>query len=315
MTALLLNRYHLRLRFLSSGRTVAWLGPALKGMVAATLKECVCRWPKEVRQRDWTYCRGCPHLPLCSYGQTFEPEVLAERTVMPTADDGQRAVAIAPQFPAPLWSDRNLRWPVQISLIGAAAARAERDLLAAVSTAARRRALGPDRIRFLVEEHTFVDRLRLTADDLARPLDFHQNCIPRVRLKLTAPLFLRGEGVDRRHLLEPSFSDLLRGCLRTVGRAFDRFGDGPLLNINFRGLKAAALLVENAGSRWRPFRQGHRSSRSGQHWQYVGVTGEATFRNVPAPFLPWLLWGGRLGVGEHRICGAGRWDVQLDGTV
>lgn len=25
--------------------------------------------------------------------------------------------------------------------------------------------------------------------------------------------------------------------------------------------------------------------------------------------VPWLLWGGRLGVGEHRICGAGCWEV------
>lgn len=62
---------------------------------------------------------------------------------------------------------------------------------------------------------------------------------------------------------------------------------------------------------WEPFRQRHRSNRRGQSYDLVGVSGGAVFGPVPLCLVPWLLWGGRLGVGEHRVCGAGCWQVTL----
>ena len=36
------------------------------------------------------------------------------------------------------------------------------------------------------------------------------------------------------------------------------------------------------------------------------------YGDVPWSLVPWLLWGGRLHVGSHRIAGAGGWRLVLD---
>ena len=49
----------LRLRMLGSGALLPWLGPALRGALAMTLKNMECRHPPTVRDTQYQYCKGC----------------------------------------------------------------------------------------------------------------------------------------------------------------------------------------------------------------------------------------------------------------
>ena len=48
------------------------------------------------------------------------------------------------------------------------------------------------------------------------------------------------------------------------------------------------------------------------HDVFRGVTGWATFTDVPQFLLPWLVWGGRLHTGDMPVAGAGGWHVVLE---
>jgi hypothetical protein len=58
-----------------AGPLMPWLGPALRGVVAARLKDRVCRLSAAERQRQGAYCKGCARMAGCPYGETFEPDV------------------------------------------------------------------------------------------------------------------------------------------------------------------------------------------------------------------------------------------------
>jgi hypothetical protein len=42
----------------ASGRTLPWIGPAIRGMVAKTFKDQVCQQPLPDRETRWVSCRG-----------------------------------------------------------------------------------------------------------------------------------------------------------------------------------------------------------------------------------------------------------------
>jgi hypothetical protein len=110
----------------------------------------------------------------------------------------------------------------------------------------------------------------------------------------------------------PDFGRLFRACLRTVGRAFGQFGQGLLEDhVDFQGLKQLADSVPTQAAFWKPFRQMHLSHRQAQRYCLRGLVGGAVFTDVPVVLLPWLLWGGRFGVGEYRVAGAGTWRIGL----
>ncbi|MBI3269243.1 MAG: hypothetical protein HYZ53_09495 [Planctomycetes bacterium] len=316
----------LRLRILTPGALLPWIGPALRGMVARSFKAQVCRLPIEERASLGRYCSGCRLHVGCPYGETFEPEAGPEAKVFRGQDQVARPIVLAPYFPLPAQAGPGDEFPVRLTLVGAAGKhraaviealdRAGRPL--AADTSGRRAeyggGLGLDGIGVQICDEDSDERLAcdLSAADLPAQPESVVGRVPRLTLVLSAPLFLRSEGEDgcRQAVQHPTFSHLLRASLRAVGRAFATY-DAPLA-VDFAALKAAAEGVPRIRDSFQPFYQGRSSSRTGERWTLQGVVGEATFADVPLALVPWLVWGGRVHVGEHRVAGAGTWRIVLD---
>ena len=141
----------LQLVLIRDGRLLPWLGPALRGIVAGTLKNRVCRQPPIQRELHWKFCRGCPHIHECAYGLTYEPDPPADRTVLKAAGDGQRAIALAPCFPAPLEGRAGDRFQVRLLMLGHRAMGAAPAVIDAMAEAGRNKGLGQDEVTFQVE--------------------------------------------------------------------------------------------------------------------------------------------------------------------
>ena len=108
----------------------------------------------------------------------------------------------------------------------------------------------------------------------------------------------------------PAFAELFLAAARTVSGLFS-FYDEPLV-ADFAGLKAAAQEVRLLEHCYEPFEQRKWSNRSQQRFPLRGLSGGGVYGDVPLAFLPWMLWGGRLHVGPHRVAGAGGWRLVLD---
>ena len=92
------ERRSLQIEWLASGPLVPWLGPAIRGIVAARLRDAVCTWPAPLRATQWLYCRGCPSMAGCGYGRLFErdlcdPWASQEYAAANHARSGRRAAA------------------------------------------------------------------------------------------------------------------------------------------------------------------------------------------------------------------------------
>jgi hypothetical protein len=123
-------------------------------------------------------------------------------------------------------------------------------------------------------------------------------------------LFLTGREAEKRSpVLVPSLADLVRASLRTVSDLFRLYGQP--VEADFRGLADAAREVKLLDHCYEPFEQERNSSRSGR-FTTRGAVGGGVYADVPMGLLPWLLWGGRLHVGTHRVAGAGGWRLVLD---
>ncbi len=305
----------------SGGRLLTWLGPAIRGTLAWAVKEAVCRWPPMERNTRYKKCHSCPYVSSCPYGVTFEAEPVGGRTSGPSGmADAQRAITLRPPFPVP---ERGLPGD-QLALcgtfLGQRAAAVADSIERIVLDASRTFALGSDHVGFRLSPYPGERDIpgamqHITLENLPASPTACPGQVPAVRLDLTTPLFLKESaepGRKARAVLKPTFGQLLRASLRTVGRAFAAFGDGGLNDrVDFAALKTLAESVPTQASFWEPFTQRHCSNRSGQRYDLIGVIGGAVFGPVPLCLIPWLLWGGRLGVGEHRVTGAGCWELTL----
>ena len=74
----------------------------------------------------------------------------------------------------------------------------------------------------------------------------------------------------------------------------------------------ASECVECLFDQFELFQQERGSARQQKEFKMLGWTGSAVFRDVPVCLLPWLFWGGKIGVGESRNCGAGLWVLSFD---
>jgi hypothetical protein len=131
----------------------------------------------------------------------------------------------------------------------------------------------------------------------------------RVREELDSPLFLLsrdGQG-RRRSIMAPGFSDLVRASLRSVGLLWRAHAQA--LDADFAGIKAAAADVRLIENGYQRFQQRKWSNRTEQRFELDGATGYGVYGPVPMALLPWLIWGGRVRVGSHRVAGAGGWEV------
>ncbi len=301
-----------------SGRLLPWLGPAIRGALAWAVKDGVCRWPLPDRDADWKTCRGCEHLAACVYGMTFEAEPLPGRSEPSGMADAQRAITIRPPFPAPQYGQPGDRMALCATFLGQRAAGAAEMIEKVLTESSRSFALGSDRVGFRLALHPAQQSAagltyQIEPEDLPASPQSAPGRLPAVRVNLCTPLFLKqepGRGQKARAVLAPTFGQLVRASLRTVGRALAAFGGGGLEGrVDFAALKTLAESVPTQAAFWQPFRQRHRSNRRGQSYELLGVSGGAVFGPVPLCLVPWLVWGGRLGVGEHRVAGAGCWQV------
>ena len=94
------------LRLARGGWLRPWLGPALRGMTGGRLKAKVCRFPVAEREAHWQYCKGCPHMAGCAYGEVMEPDPPPETSARRL--DAVRPVVVAARFPS---SRQCFRWP------------------------------------------------------------------------------------------------------------------------------------------------------------------------------------------------------------
>lgn len=329
----------------AGGRLLPWLGPALRGVVAAHLKESVCAHRAEERRRRWVHCTGCPQMQGCPYGETWEPDPPPDTQVRPGQDEAPRPIVLAPYYPLPEDSEGPIEFPIRLTLLGAAAARHLQMVVEALANAGGVLAgariteyeydpenalfesdddsehppgdlpwIGPGGMTYKllgeeVEEQVSHD---LSAAELPCSPEVLPGMVPRLTVNLCTPLFLRihEQSGKRRAVREPQFAALFRVCLRTLTRLFVTY-DRPL-PADFAALERAAEGVALVRSGFEPFRQVRRSGRTHQRYGMPGVTGYGTYANVPQALVPWLLWGGRVHVGLHRVTGAGSWRLILD---
>ncbi len=318
----------------SAGQLNPWLSPALRGLSGKSLRDAMCQLTPDERTRMSLtpdpatgqarrldlYCRGCELNGSCTYGRTFEPDLLIQhgRTAKGVRD-GMRFVTLASSFPGPVRAEPGQRHKIRLLTIGESANSLAMSVLNTLAEQGDHRGLGPDRVKFILDPLSLVREERcLRSPEL--PRDVCGATVPEVEILLGAPLSIKG--CDRIDGPQPKMKDFFDHSLRTVSRVIRECGNEPdrmsaLGDVNFRGLKNAAAEVECESSQLHWFEQSRSSRRQRQdpnlssHWEFRGWCGSATYRNVPLALIPWLTWSGFLGTGDSRVCGAGVWCLRL----
>lgn len=306
--AFFVERHRVEIELRSSGRLVPWLGPAFRGITALRYRAAECRQPRETWRTTWQYCRGCPHMAACGYGQAFEPDAEPDAA----SRYGLRPLVLAPAFPIEPRARAAARFHLDMTAIGPPAVAALPGVLRALVDAGRFDGLGPDRVRFNVVKSTEPPR-RTVVRSTSLPKQAASSPLVRdVTLRLTAPLFLRerSRNGSRRRISTPGLEHLLRASMRVVreffGDAADCDGRGHL------DLDDLAASIHPVAVDLRSFAQDKASRRSQERFGLEGVTGSWHFESLPACLIPWLQLGGILHVGGHRIAGAGGWELLFD---
>lgn len=312
----------LQLRVLDSGRLPPWIGPALRGVLALSLKERVCLHPPRERRERWVHCTGCPLQSECAYGPLFEPELPAGVLVRKGHEDIPRPVVLAPYYPLgdfvaagqeiPLrikliGDNANARWPHLFSALDVAGTKGLHQVRAATQSSPA----AP--VRFEISGTQRVSTTHVAPADLpAAPNDL-PGAYPRVAVKFTSPLALmkRQNGDAKRTLVKtPSFADLFQASWSILS-AFFRI-EGQTLPRTYRAWMERAAVVPRRDEVLDSVRQVRRSTRSQQSFDIGAIEGGAIYGSVPAGFIPYLYWGGQLHVGADRVMGAGGWQLIVD---
>ena len=311
-----------RCRITTPGKLTPWLGNAIRGMVLQPLRDSFCLLSPEERagrsstssNQDERYCTGCLRNAECLYGRVYEPDrQIIDGTVRNGMRQGLRGITTSTEFPL-----RELATPgdeivIRLLAIGEASRQLVRPTLEALAHQGRTSGLGPDQVRLaLGHEDLSTHTWQLIADDL--PTSLTSGKVPWLQINLETPLYLknRSRGRQPRHAACPTLGMLLRESIRTVRRALSEFAS-PAIELDFdpRELFSACDTLSSEQEAFTVFHQSRTSARQNSRWETSGWTGWAVYRDVPLSVLPWLVWGGRLGVGDSRNCGAGLWHMAL----
>jgi hypothetical protein len=326
-----LHEVYFQAHWLNHGVLLPWLGNAIRGLLLFPLRQKWCLLnSEELRLREAGikgtgnfYCQGCYRNAECLYGRIFEPDrKIIDGRVENGMREGLRAITIAPQFPFPERSQPNQTWTLRILAAGDSTLGVLPTMLEVLSDLGESTGLGSvPRARFSIDPKSIAYSHRvLCQGDL--PTTVCNGIVPLVTIDFITPYFTRNRGE------KPNFATLIRESIRTVRRALhewssisetrishqpsDNSGDSSKTNPwNTAELIHASEQVQIVDEQIQFFQQGRTSARQQAKWTTTGWVGQARFRNVPISLLPWLVWGGILGVGESRNTGAGLWSVNL----
>lgn len=290
--------------------------------------------------------RLLPH-ECCLYGRVLEPDLVQlARPIKRGALEGLRGLSLATNltrhwrltpdatdrsFPANRTADREAGvrvqpgslLPIRLLQIGPDAQQLREAVIELLHQRGQSQGLGPNSAKFQIDLTSAADRwqrLEMTSLPL-RPLD---GVLPRVRIHLVSPLFLkarkhppRDRQQGRRRLSpdclgRPSFLALFRESLRTVRRAVNEYAASDWSDgADMRFLIESAERVKVIDSNMLPYRQSRTSARQVSRWMLSGWSGSITVVDVPLHLMPYLYWAGQIGVGDGRNCGAGLWEIEL----
>jgi hypothetical protein len=127
---------------------------------------------------------------------------------------------------------------------------------------------------------------------------------------LTPTTLKTGSGVDRDGAIvrRPAFHHILKRLRDRVNALATFHGGGPL-ELDFKGLGAAAEQVETVEDRTRWVERSRVARRRGVTHDLSGFAGTITFRGDVAPFLPLLRVGEYVHVGKNAVFGNGWFQI------
>ena len=298
---------HRMLRIARGGRLQPWLGPALRGLAGGRLKAHACRHSVAEQVTRWLRCTGCALRDGCAYGETVEGEPVG------AAGDGDaaRPLVVAPAYPCPETGRTGDRIPVCVVFVGTAAI-SHADIFweaLRVGGADPGLGLGHDRVMFDIfpsDKPDLTENVELPLDPVAVP-----GFAPVVRVRLTSPLILktRAGGTERYLVERPTLAQLLRPWESLAG--LFRYADATLADEHVGRVRELSTGVPTLGCDFGVVGQVKASHRTNERWEEKGIVGWGEYGPVPVGLLPWLRWAGRLHVGNHRVAGAGGWEVSV----
>jgi len=286
------------------------------------------------------YCEGCVKNSKCAYGRVFEPDLtVIDSSIIRRGDrQGVRGISIATE----ILSGESEAWRRNSESAGRDGAESTQcRALAGSEAVVRLLGIGKLSLELLPivieaidafgQSHGLgyqapvkcaVDYSQITTRDWQ--LDPQSlsavacgGSIPELTLEFQSPLLLKSCH-DRGRLVPPTFGELFSNSVRIVSRSIREYHDaGFLETASFGDFLATASEVAVLEENLIPFTQAsisHRGdvqSKGYRERQLRGWLGSITFANVPASYVPWLLWAGRLGIGSDRNRGAGLWRVSL----
>lgn len=244
----------------------------------------------------------------CPYGQTYEPDPPPGVTEMKGQSDAARPLVIAPDFPAMSEVEVGTELGLNVTFIGRRAEASAGQFWEAAAEAGldSEHGLGPDHVTYEVLDSEDQDTREIV--DLPLRVDSLSGTVPRLRVELLTLLALTSsEGGGKRPITDPTFADLFRAGLRTLGQLTRLWGEP--VPADFAGLKETSGTIRTVTTEYEWFGKRRASNRSGQATHIDGVTGSVVFADVPLSLVRWMLWAGRVHVGGHRAQGAGSWDL------
>jgi hypothetical protein len=308
---LALARYRVTLGALDRLDLPRYLGSTLRGAFGHAFRRLCC-----LGRAD----EPCPAPQSCPYHLVFETAPPPDADALRTHDEIPRPFVIAPPPAVAADYPPGSEVHFDLTLIG----RAREFLPHFVVTLREIDRLGRGQravaLRGIDAVHplTGVSGVVYRGDDtLVRPSTAavtlaECEAVPRpagpVRVTFVTQTRLKHEG---RFARRPDFQLLFR---RLLGRlsALARFHDGGPLDVDFRGLIAAAATVRLARDDTRWTRWTRYSHRQDRHMDWEGLVGSAVYEGDLAPFWPYLVFGqwthagsgATFGLGGYRIEGA-----------
>jgi len=221
-----------------------------------------------------------------------------------------RAVVLSPSIVPgdPGW-DGSL--PFEVLLVGEAAIAQRRAILGSLAEAGNFRGFGVQGVPFELVDLLPPISGKLTPGCLPAFPVAAEGAVERLTVRLNSPLFLGRITMEPEFdwLDRPRFIDLFRAAMRSLQSLFAWHAQP--LDADFEALLFAAEQVTCERQAFTTFRQSRVSRRLGGTYELRGVLGAAVYRDVPWSLIPWMHWGGRFHVGQHRVCGAGGWSLEL----